>query len=189
TGDGGDELFGGYRRYAADNMASTYQRLPEVLSSRLIPGAVDRLSRLRRIKRSVHTLPIEDPAARYAAWLLVFTPEMQAELLKTEMQTVVGNYDLLLPYRRLYPALNGNTASDHLNRLMYTDLKTWMVDGYLEKTDKATMACSLEARLPLLHHRLIELAFQIPGKHKIKGWSTKRIFKRAVRQLIPPDVL
>jgi asparagine synthase (glutamine-hydrolysing) len=189
TGDGGDELFGGYRRYAADSMALAYQRLPEVLTGGLIPRVVDRLSRLRRIKRSVQALPIEDPAARYAAWLLVFTPEMQAELLKTDIQTAVGNYDLLWPYRRFYPALNGNTASDHLNRLMYTDLKTLMVDGYLEKTDKATMACSLEARLPLLDHRLIQLAFQIPGKHKIKGWSTKRIFKHAVRQLIPQDVL
>ena len=59
----------------------------------------------------------------------------------------------------------------------------------MEKTDKATMACGLEARLPLLDHRLVELAFQIPGRCKIRGRSTKRIFKRAVRDLIPPAVL
>ena len=59
----------------------------------------------------------------------------------------------------------------------------------MEKVDKATMACSLEARLPLLDHRLVELAFQIPGKYKIRGWSTKRIFKKAVSSIIPASVL
>jgi asparagine synthase (glutamine-hydrolysing) len=72
---------------------------------------------------------------------------------------------------------------------MYVDLKTWLVDDYLEKTDKATMACGLEARLPLLDHRLVELAFQIPGPHKIRGFSTKRVLKRAVRGLIPEAVI
>jgi asparagine synthase (glutamine-hydrolysing) len=72
---------------------------------------------------------------------------------------------------------------------MYIDLKTWLADVYMEKIDKATMACSLEARLPLLDHRLVELAFQIPSHHKIRGLSTKRIFKRAVSRLIPAEVL
>ena len=72
---------------------------------------------------------------------------------------------------------------------MYVDLKTWLADAYMEKADKATMACGLEARLPLLDHRLVELAFQIPGRCKIRAGSTKRIFKRAVRNLLPPAVL
>ena len=72
---------------------------------------------------------------------------------------------------------------------MYVDLKNWLVDMYMEKTDKATMAGSIEARLPLLDHRLVELAFQIPGQYKIRGMSTKRIFKRAMQGLIPPEVL
>lgn len=79
--------------------------------------------------------------------------------------------------------------SDHLNRLMYVDLKTMLVDGYMEKLDKATMACGLEARVPLLDHRLVELAFQIPGHFKIRGGSWKRVFKRAVRELLPVAVL
>jgi asparagine synthase (glutamine-hydrolysing) len=189
TGDGGDELFGGYRRYAADQAASWYCRLPGPLRERWIPAAVERLPRLRRIKRTVGTLPIADPARRYAAWLTLFTPAMQAELLAPGLREAVGDYDPAWPYPRYYPALNGATAADHLNRLMYMDLKTWLPDAYMEKIDKATMACSLEARVPMLDPRLVELAFQIPGRYKIRGWSTKRILKRAVRRLIPAEVL
>ena len=189
SGDGGDELFGGYRRYAADQVAPFYQRLPGVLTNTAMPAVVDRLPRLRRIKRSVQTLPITDPARRYAAWLWLFTPELQAELLQNDIYKALADYDPAWSYPHYYAALNGHTASDHLNRLMYVDLKTWLVDGYMEKTDKATMACSLEARLPLLDHRLVELAFQIPGRHKIRGWSTKRILKRAVSEIIPAQVL
>lgn len=189
TGDGGDELFGGYRRYVADQIATTYQKLPHFLIQKLIPEITNQMPRLRRMKRIIQTLPIADPARRYASWLVLFTPEMQAELLQPEIYSTFFGYDSSWPYPRYYNGLNTNSAADHLNRLMYIDLKTWLVDDYMEKTDKATMACSLEARLPLLDHRLVELAFQIPSRLKIQGWSTKRIFKRAVSRLIPSVVL
>ncbi len=189
TGDGGDELFGGYRRYAMDQAATWYQKLPGPLTRSLIPAVVDRLPRSRRVKRTVATLPIADPARRYASWLTVFTPEMRTALLCPDLLRDVGDYDPSWPYPHYYPALDGKTASDHLNRLLYVDLKTWLVDAYMEKVDKATMACSLEARVPLLDHRLVELAFQIPGRHKIRGWSTKRVLKQAAARLVPAEVL
>jgi asparagine synthase (glutamine-hydrolysing) len=188
-GDGGDELFGGYRRYAADRLAGLYQCLPGRLTRSWIPGVVHRLKGLRRVKRAVRALPIADPARRYASWLTLFTPEMQAELLREGLAAQLTGYDPAWPYPRYYHALNGNSSGDHLNRLMYVDLKTWLVDTYMEKTDKATMACSLEARLPLLDHRLVELAFQIPGRLKIRGRRMKWIFKQAVQSLLPREVL
>ena len=189
AGDGGDELFGGYRRYAVDRAAAVYQQLPPVLIDKLLPTLVNCLPRFRRVKRTLQTLPIKDPARRYASWLVVFTPAMQAELLNVEMLSRIGGYDPAWTFPRYYHALNGTTANDHLNRLMYVDLKTWLVDAYLEKIDKATMACSLEARLPILDHRLVELAFQIPSGLKIRGRRMKHIFKRAVRDLIPAAIL
>jgi asparagine synthase (glutamine-hydrolysing) len=155
------------------------------------------MPRLRRLKRSVHTLRIKDPAHRYAAWLQLFMPDMQRELLRVDLSEELDGYDPAWPYPKYYAAYRapstehrvGGSARYSLNRLMYIDLKTWLVDMYLEKTDKATMASSLEARLPLLDHRLVELAFQIPAQYKVRGWSTKRILKRAVRGLVPPQVL
>lgn len=189
TGDGGDELFGGYRRYAVDGLAAIYQRLPEQITDRWIPSLVQRLPRLRRAKRTVATLPIEEPAARYASWLYSFTPEMQAELMEAGVHARMEAHDLEEPYRRYYGRLNGMGETDHLNRLMYVDLKTWLPDAYMEKVDKASMACSLEARLPFLDHRLVELAFQIPSRYKIRGLSTKRILKKAVEGLVPARTL
>jgi asparagine synthase (glutamine-hydrolysing) len=110
-------------------------------------------------------------------------------LLEADFRKAVAGHDPARPYHDYYHALNGEPASDHLNRLMYVDLKTMLVDGYMEKTDKATMACGLEARVPLLDRRLVELAFQVPGRLKIRGGSSKRILKQAVRDLLLVSVL
>jgi asparagine synthase (glutamine-hydrolysing) len=189
SGDGGDELFGGYRRYVADQLSSLYRRLPSVVTGSLVPSLVERLPRFRRVKRTLRTLSIADPARRYASWLVVFRPEMRAELLQTSIKEALGSYDPAWPYEHYYHGLNGSSATDHLNRLMYMDLKTWLADAYMEKVDKATMACGLEARLPFLDHRLVELAFQIPSQFKIRGRSTKLILKRAVGSVVPRTVL
>ena len=189
SGDGGDELFGGYHRYSVDRFATFYQRLPPMLAKNLIPAVTRNLPSLRRNKHVFETLCLTDPAQRYVAWLTVFTPEMQAALLEADLRKAVAGHDPARPYHDYYHTLNGKPTSDHLNRLMYVDLKTMLVDGYMEKLDKATMACGLEARVPLLDHRLVELAFQIPGRFKISGRSWKRIFKRAVRDLLSNSVL
>src|SRR5262249_10350590 len=189
TGDGGDELFGGYVRYAVDQLAPFYSRLPSVLTQKLVPAMVGQLPRFRRLKRVAQTLGIPDPARRYASWLAFFTPEMQKELLQPEVSAAVTGHDPAWPYPRYYQGLNGATAGDHLNCLMYVDFKTLLVDAYMEKTDKATMACSIEARLPLLDHRLAELAFQIPGRFKVRGKTTKVILKKALGKLLPHDIL
>jgi len=190
AGDGGDELFGGYRRFVADQYARTYQMLPGLLTDRLIPALASRIPRIRRTKRILSALPLRDPAARAGAWLEVFTRAMRQDLLAPGIQEAVQGYDPLWQYHQFYNRTRADRPPlDHLNRMMYVDLKTWLADAYMEKVDKATMAVSLEGRLPILDHRLVELAFQIPGGLKIRGRSTKRIFKKAVAHLLPPEVL
>jgi asparagine synthase (glutamine-hydrolysing) len=189
TGDGGDELFGGYRRYAADQLAQQYQRLPGFVTQTAVPALLNRIPRTRRLKQAARTLPIQEPGHRYASWLTVFTPEMQAELLRHDLSERLLEHDPVAARAAHYGRLDGVSSRDHLNRLMYVDVKTLLVDGYLEKTDKASMASSLEARLPLLDHRLVELSFQLPARYKVRGWSTKRILRRAVRDLVPTEVL
>ena len=188
TGDGGDELFGGYRRYAADGIARHYQRLPSVLTNRVVPSVVGRLPGLRRTKRAAATLGIEDAPRRHAGWLVLFDSASRRELLHPDVSAALLDYDAVSGYERRYAASCGR-ATDRLNRLMYVDLKTWLADDYMEKTDKATMACGLEPRLPLLDHRLVELAFAVPGSYKVRGFSLKRILKDALEGVVPPTVL
>lgn len=190
AGEGGDELFGGYRRYVADQVAGWYGRLPGFLIREVIPSAAGVIPRFRRLKRTLGTLPIRNPADRYAAWLTVVTPGLLEELCTGRVLEELHGHDPRGVYRHYYgKPLAVPGGLDHLNRLLYVDFKTWLPDTYMEKVDKATMACSLEGRLPLLDHRLVELAFQIPSSLKIRGLSTKRILKRAVRTLLPPEVL
>jgi len=189
AGEGGDELFGGYRRYVADSKAEQYQRFPRLLTERLIPAVVGTIPRIRRLKQIVRILPMVDPAVRYASWLEVFTREMREDLLLPAIKGQIAGYDPQWPYPHYYHRVWNGKTQDHLNRVMYVDLKTWLSDVFMEKVDKATMAFSLEGRLPFLDHRMVELAFQIPGQYKIRGTSTKRILKRAVKGLLPPEVL
>jgi asparagine synthase (glutamine-hydrolysing) len=190
TGEGGDELFGGYRRYVAEQAAPLFQSLPEAVTTGFLPGVLKTIPRLRRTKRIFNTLRMREPALRYAAWQEVFSAEMRKELLEPAISSEMGDYDPVWPYRRYYhPSLNGGKSADHINRLMYVDLKTWLPDAYLEKLDKATMAFGLEGRLPFLDYRLVELAAQIPSSLKIRGLATKRILKTALRELLPSAVL
>jgi len=115
---------------------------------------------------------------------------MRRGLLLPAIQEVLGDYDPTWQYAHFYNRTGGHRPPlDHLNRMMYVDLKTWLADVYMEKVDKATMAVSLEGRLPILDHRLVELAFQIPSSYKIRGGATKQILKKAVAHLLPPEVL
>ncbi len=97
-------------------------------------------------------------------------------------------YDPLRGLVRYFDRGDTRYAGNPLTKMMYVDAKTLLSDGYMEKADKATMACSLEARLPLLDHRLVELAFSMPDHLKIRGMSTKWLFKKAVHPLLPPSV-
>lgn len=182
TGEGGDELFGGYRRYAADEWL---RRLAPVLGAvgPVLEPIVRTLPRFRRVKKLMDAARLRDDAVRYSSLLRVFTDDMLAEMLPGGGG---GDFDPTAPYRQHMTHASG---ADYINRLMYADLKTWLPDTYLEKVDKTSMAVSLEARVPLLDHRLVELSMRIPGHLKIARGVTKRIFKRAVADLLPETTL
>jgi asparagine synthase (glutamine-hydrolysing) len=95
------------------------------------------------------------------------------------------DYDPFWPYRIHYP--RGN--SERLNRILHVDQKTWLVDGYLEKVDKAAMAVGLEARVPFLDHHLVEFVAGVPSKYKIRGWTTKYILKKVLKGILPERIL
>ena len=183
TGDGGDELFGGYRRHVAEQLAGPYQRLPGVLTRGLVPAAIARLPRLGRTRQLATVLPNPDPALRTAAWLTVLTPELRAELLSADARSQAADFDPAAAYRSLYEGVGA--AGGPLNRQLYAELKAWLPDTLFAKTDKPTMARGIEVRMPLFDHRLVELAFVIRGRQKIRGLTTKRVLRRAVKGVAP----
>jgi asparagine synthase (glutamine-hydrolysing) len=194
SGEGGDELFGGYRRYSAERFSKYYQKLPIFLRDGFIRKLVNSIPRSRRLKKAITSMSVEEPDVRYASWLVVFSDEMKRELFTAEINEVISNFDSFEVYRKYYnrrqppaPFIKGD--GELIDRLLYTDQKTWLVDTYLEKTDKASMAVGLEARVPFLDHELVEFAATIPSKYKIKGFTKKYILKKAMRGLLPESVI
>jgi asparagine synthase (glutamine-hydrolysing) len=189
AGDGGDELFGGYETVQAQYLAALWQRAaPSLLGRRLLEGGVRRLrprptkkGLVNRTRRFVEGLA-NDPALGHARWRLFASRELQRELLRpatSEGDDVVADHVLRLT------AEAGNRGE--LDRALYVDLRSYLVDNCLVKLDRMSMACSLEARLPLLDHELVELAFEIPERLKVSRMKTKVLLKRVAARHLPRD--
>jgi asparagine synthase (glutamine-hydrolysing) len=187
SGVGGDELFGGYRRYLGNHYQRRFGRLPPALR-RIMVAAGERLPRDRhssllntmRLARGFLTssdLPLE---ARYRSYVEVFDDPAIAELLVTPPAT---------PFDPLRPAFSDAGSTDDLNRLLAVDAATQLPDDLLLLTDKASMAVSLECRVPLLDHTLVELAATIPEDVKLRGGKLKHVMKHALADVLPKDVL
>lgn len=178
SGEGSDELFGGYRRYVLESMASKLHALP-----RRLRGAMDRsLARWnsnRGVRRLREFLDESPEAERYGRFLAQMDWELVPRLLRPEVLEATNGYDPLWKYKESIGHAE-RAGLDHVNRLLYTDFSTWMVDTYLEKVDKASMAVGLEARVPFLDHRLAEFAFKISGSRKVRGLVTKQPLKQAL---------
>lgn len=184
TGEGGDELFGGYRRQAAEQFAAWYQTIPAPARSFLGKKVIGSLPRLRRAKTLLNVLHIEDDPSRLSAWHAVFEPSMCAALLAEPWLEEVNGYSPTSIYEQLY-----NLEMNSLDNKLYSDLAVYLPDTFLEKTDKATMAVSLEARVPILDHRLVEFACAIPTKYKLSGTKLKKVFRKAVSDLLPESII
>ena len=182
SGEGGDELFGGYYTYAADLLAARVgglARLAAPLVERL-PTSTAKASfdyRAKRFVRAAHLPPLE----RHHGWKEIFSPELRAEL--TGRTTAFDPVDLL---RARYRETEGR---DELSRLQDVDLGVYLVDDLLVKTDRASMAHSLEARVPYLDTVVTNLALALPTRHKIRGLSKKVLLRKAAAPLLPREIV
>ncbi len=188
SGVGGDELFGGYKRYLDEHYRSLYRRIPGPLRSgvitplaRLLPS--DRHSRLLNKMRLAKaflladSLPFEE---RYRSYMQVFDSSERAAMLKHSPQ----DFDDCI--QRGFSAAQ---TSDPLRQLMDVDFATQLPDDLLLLTDKMSMAVSLECRVPLLDQRLVELAARMPGHLKVRGGELKHVLKRALSGVLPESIL
>ncbi len=182
SGEGGDELFGGYYTYAADLLAARASGL-----ARLIRPVVERLPsssarasfdyRAKRFVRAAHLPPLE----RHHGWKEIFSEDARAEL--TGRPSSFDPVDLL---RARYAETEG---ADELARLQDVDLGVYLVDDLLVKTDRASMAHSLEARVPYLDTVVTNLALALPTRHKVRGLSKKVLLRKAAEPLLPREIV
>jgi asparagine synthase (glutamine-hydrolysing) len=183
SGEGGDEVFGGYRRYVTQ-LASRYFQPFRFLAGPRSPlrQFVDSRPGFRRVKKVLEAGEISDEALRYAHWVTFFTASMREDVFSDAVQSSAGAFDVGEIYKREFDEAS---HMDRTNQMLRVDLRTWLPDTYLEKVDKATMAVGLEARVPLLDHLVVEYMFKLPGRYKIRGFEKKVLLRQATMDLIP----
>jgi asparagine synthase (glutamine-hydrolysing) len=182
SGEGGDELFGGYYTYAADLLAlraGGLARFARPLVERL-PSSSGKASfdyRAKRFVRAAHLPPLE----RHHAWKEIFSSDARAALTGRR-----ADFD---PVDLLRSRFGETEGAELLARLQDVDLGTYLVDDLLVKTDRASMAHSLEARVPFLDPVVTNFALALPSRHKVHGLRKKVLLRKAVAPLIPPPLL
>ncbi|HEV7860709.1 MAG TPA: asparagine synthase (glutamine-hydrolyzing) [Pyrinomonadaceae bacterium] len=192
NGDGGDECFAGYQRYAAMRLAEKYHRLPGVLRAsfiergfELLPssgGLRDPVARAKRFMRAASLPKLE----RYLRWMSVFDTEAKRELYSDEFaRETLGQRETQF----LEPWFAKANGAGIVDAALLTDTMTYLPGDLLVKVDIASMAVSLEARSPFLDHHVIEFAASLPEKLKLKGLTTKYILKRVLKRLLPVENL
>jgi len=193
SGDGGDEGFAGYTRYAHEKMSRLFQRVPRTLLhpiarfiEKRFPGRkVGFLGELGATVRLHARRVLMGDIPRYAAQFGHFTPEQMAELCSPELEAAGADAGRALLDRLLSEA----TATDALGRLLEVDTQTYLVDDIFTKVDIASMQSSLEVRCPLVDHVLIEFAATVPSELKMKGFRGKWLLRKALRDLLPHNIL
>jgi len=184
SGEGGDELFGGYYTYVADRLApylAPAATLARPFVERL-PSSSEKVSFDYRAKRFVRAAGLS-PLARHHGWKEIFSKEVRDELV---MPDRVAEFDPVGFYEHRYAETDG---ADRLARLQDVDLGVYLVDDLLVKTDRATMAHSLETRVPFLDTVVAEFALSLPPKHRVLGLSKKRLLRQAVAPLLPRSII
>ena len=185
SGVGGDELFAGYNRYLGNRYGAAYGRLPSWLKGRLIEpvaellpsGRNNRLLDLSRYAKEFVRAGRLDWRGQYKSFVKLAADDILMELAGSEE---VDGFDR---------AASSATVDDPLLRLFWVDAATQLPEGLLLLTDKMTMATSIECRVPFLDRRLVEAAATIPAGSKLRKGELKYLFKRAVADILPPEIL
>ena len=192
SGDGADEAFAGYRRHKFQHGEDRLRGLlPQALRGPLFGGLgaiypkADWAPRPLRAKATLQALAASSEAG-YARAVGVTPPELRAQLYSPEFLKLRGDYRAEQPWEDL---MRSAPARSGLDRAQYADLKFWLPGDILTKVDRTSMAVSLEAREPLLDHRLIEFAAGLPEGLRLKGGQGKWLLKKTMKRYLPDDIL
>ena len=186
SGDGGDELFAGYTRYVTDRRRGSFARFPRIVREQLMQPLSVRLPHGAWGRNYLYNIAL-DPVERYLDSVSVFTRLNKLSLYTADFSAQLRAAASGLPSFQDYAA--HIRSRQPLDALLYIDSKTYLPGDILTKVDRMSMAASLEARAPLLDHKLIEFVTRIPAHLKMKGNETKHIFKEAIRDFVPAEIL
>src|SRR6185369_8571785 len=186
SGDGGDELFAGYTRYVVDKKRQGFALLPKPLRENVMRPLSQRLPHATWGRNYLHNISL-DPIARYLDSVSIFTSLNRRSLYTSDFSRQLGPGGYA---GNLFRELADQVKTDEpLDRLLYVDSKTYLPGDILTKVDRMSMAVSLEARAPLLDHKLIDFVTGVPASLKLAGFQTKHLLKEAVKDLIPAEIL
>ena len=189
AGDGGDEIFAGNERYASDKIFDLYQRIPlflrRTVTDPLLTLAPPTFPLMGRAHRYVRRSNLPNPRRILSYSLLLEQPPEEilcadfiaAADLEAALRTAVDHYD------------RPPSGTSPLNRLLYMDLQLTIADNDLRKVGGMTELAGVEVRYPLLDRRLVELSGRIPSSLKLRGFQKRYIFKRALADFLPPEIL
>jgi asparagine synthase (glutamine-hydrolysing) len=185
SGTGGDELFGGYLRYAAARLSRVARLLPGL---RRLPQVLGRdeskagwRGRLAELALRIGDRPLDT----YRQILAPTVPQLGRALRRPELTEALGGFSASQVFEQYFDRAAGSSL---LTRLMYTDLKTVLPDDYLVKEDRMTMAHSVEGRVPFLDFRIVELAYSLPDSLKMRGVATKLLLRQLAKARLPPSI-
>ena len=192
SGDGGDELFAGYLWTRKENWLEQYRRFPvffkkslEALLLKKDTPPVRETGFWALAQRFVHDAG-RAPLESFARRSMCFQPWMKEKLFQPWLREALKGEESIEVLRKYFEEKNSAAL---MNRLLYLDSKVYLPDDLLTKVDRMSMLHSLEVRVPLLDHKLIEFAGTLPFSLKLKGRTTKYLLKRAMKGLLPPEVL
>ncbi|PID57387.1 asparagine synthase (glutamine-hydrolyzing) [candidate division KSB3 bacterium] len=192
SGTGGDELFGGYRRYLIETLFKHYQRYPKSIQgmamnmSKMLPAS--RKSALKEyfllLKRFLSCQEESSPMLRHLNMMSCFTDDAREALFSARLTEAFLEmpHPLEIHYKK-------TADMDDLARTLFTDFHSYLPDDLLVKEDRMTMAASLEGRLPFLDHEFVEYVAAIPSSLKVRNLTTKYIFKEAMRPTLPASII
>jgi asparagine synthase (glutamine-hydrolysing) len=191
SGEGADESFAGYDRFKASKLDQYFSVLPDVVKKQIIgrlmaklPDQPQKKGLINMLKRFVEgaNLPVEGKHLRWQ----YFSSERQNRLLFSDSFKSKTLFD---PFRLLREYSGRCDATDRINEEVYLDMRYMMTDSVLMKVDKMSMASSLEVRVPFLDHVLVEFMASLPGDWKLKGMTTKHVFRSALDGLLPDNIV
>ncbi len=186
-GEGADEQFGGYSKYVFDQFSGGLDWMPGGVRQSLLRGMGAALPfKARRVRSILEILAIPDQASRFASWFGGVDTVTQQTLLHPNLIREIRDGGL----HQAFNDILADCASDNaLDRFLYCDIHSRLVDDILVKGDRMSMAAGIEARVPFLDHRVVEFAARLPGEYKVRGQQKKVLLKLLAEKYLPAEVI